>query len=74
VEGVVGSAVDGLPGISIEFREILTASPMRQLPGSERLVSALQGAAREAMETEILTEGAPLYTDAACTVKPVCRP
>jgi succinyl-diaminopimelate desuccinylase len=64
VEGVVGSAVDGLPGISIEFREILTASPMRQLPGSERLVSALQGAAREAMETEILTEGAPLYTDA----------
>jgi acetylornithine deacetylase/succinyl-diaminopimelate desuccinylase-like protein len=60
----VRSAVDGLSGINVEFREILIASPMRQLPGSERLVSALQAAARETMEREISAEGVPLYTDA----------
>src|SRR5258708_36045135 len=64
VEEVVRSTVDGLPGINVEFRDILIASPMRQLPGSERLVSALQAAARETMETEISAEGGPLYTEA----------
>ncbi|MGF6782491.1 hypothetical protein [Paraburkholderia sp. GAS334] len=57
-------AVAGLPGISVEFREVLTALPMRQLPGAERLVGALQAAALVTLRTEIPAEGVPLYTDA----------
>jgi succinyl-diaminopimelate desuccinylase len=64
VEEVVRNAVAGLPGITVEFREVLMASPMRQLPGSERLVGALQAAARVTMEMDIEAQGVPLYTDA----------
>jgi acetylornithine deacetylase/succinyl-diaminopimelate desuccinylase family protein len=64
VEEVVRRAVAGLPGISVEFRAVLSASPMRQLPGAERLVGALQAAARVTIQTEIAAEGVPLYTDA----------
>jgi succinyl-diaminopimelate desuccinylase len=64
VEEVVLHAVAGLPGISVEFREVLIASPMRQLPGAEQLVAALQAAARVTIQTEITAEGVPLYTDA----------
>lgn len=64
VEEVVRDAIIGLAGIDVEFREILTALPMRQLPGAERMVEALRAAACMTMGMEIEAEGVPLYTDA----------
>jgi succinyl-diaminopimelate desuccinylase len=64
VEEVVRRAVAELPGIEVAFRQILLASPMRQLPGAQRLIDALQAAARVTMDMEIVAEGVPLYTDA----------
>ncbi|KVS17116.1 peptidase M20 [Burkholderia vietnamiensis] len=64
IETIVRDAVRALPGIEVGFREVLAASPMRQLPGAERLTEALQAAARVTLRQDIPAEGVPLYTDA----------
>jgi succinyl-diaminopimelate desuccinylase len=72
VEEVVGRAIAGLPGI--EFREVLIASPMRQLPGAERLVAALQAAALVTIQTEITAKVCRSIPMPAYTAKLVCQP
>lgn len=64
ISDVIRQAVDGLPGIRVDLREILIASPLRPIDGSQRLVDALQCAARDILQQDIPTEGVPLYTDA----------
>jgi acetylornithine deacetylase/succinyl-diaminopimelate desuccinylase family protein len=61
---LIASAVQGLPGISAEVREILVTSPLYMLDGAERLTTALQRAAKQTLGLDIPTEGVPLYTDA----------
>ncbi|WP_459905751.1 ArgE/DapE family deacylase [Caballeronia sp. HLA56] len=64
LESVVRDAARELPGITIATREVLAATPMRTLPGAERLTHALQDAALTIMGIDIPAEGVPLYTDA----------
>lgn len=64
LDAVIREAVRDRAGIVVEIREVLAASPMRTLPGAERLTHALQEAAREVMDGAIPAEGVPLYTDA----------
>ncbi|HEY0290256.1 MAG TPA: ArgE/DapE family deacylase [Pseudomonas sp.] len=61
---LIASAVEGLPGITAEVREVLVTSPLYMLDGAERLTFALQRAAKQTLGLDIPTEGVPLYTDA----------
>jgi len=64
LKALIEASVDGMPGISIEIREVLVTSPLRSLEGAERLSQALQRAAWVTLQRQIPTEGVPLYTDA----------
>jgi acetylornithine deacetylase/succinyl-diaminopimelate desuccinylase family protein len=64
LRGTIERAVQGLPGITVDIRRILLATPLVPLPGHEKLVSALQGAAKQILGVDIPVEGVPLYTDA----------
>lgn len=61
---LIASAVEGLPGITAQVKEILVTSPLYMLDGAERLTCALQSAAKQTLGMDIPTEGVPLYTDA----------
>jgi len=64
LRATIENAVRGLDGISVDIRRILLASPLVPLPGHEKLVAALQGAAKRILGVDIPVEGVPLYTDA----------
>lgn len=64
LRATIAKAVRGRAGISVDIRRILLASPLVPLPGYEKLVSALQGAAKRMFGVDIPVEGVPLYTDA----------
>jgi succinyl-diaminopimelate desuccinylase len=67
VEGELRRAIEraaAAPGISVEVRRILRAQPLLPRPGHERLVTALQRAARRILGEHIPATGVPLYTDA----------
>ena len=57
-------AIDNLPGISVEFERVLQASPLKELPGSERLSNPIREHAERLLGVEVPTMGVPLYTDA----------
>ncbi|MBU0725279.1 MAG: M20/M25/M40 family metallo-hydrolase [Alphaproteobacteria bacterium] len=60
----IEDAVDGLPGIEVEIRRILLATPFGPLPGVERLVEPLTRHASAVMGEAIGTGGLQIYTDA----------
>lgn len=68
VEKDLTAAIDGFavrwPGIECHVRRILLARPLVPVPGEERLVDAIRGAAREVLGEEIEAYGVPIYTDA----------
>ncbi len=53
-----------LPGVSVEIKRILLASPMVPVPGQETLVAVVQKNAKAVMGIDILPEGTPIYCDA----------
>ncbi len=53
-----------LPGIRLGVRRVLLARPLVQIPGQEKLASAIQRRARQVMGEDIPTNGLPIYTDA----------
>lgn len=61
---VIGKSVEKLPGIRLDIERVLLASPLRQLPGAERLIEPLRRNATEILGEEPKVEGVPLYTDA----------
>jgi acetylornithine deacetylase/succinyl-diaminopimelate desuccinylase family protein len=61
---VIGAAVAGRPGISLDIRQLLLARPLFPRPGHERLVSALRTHASAVFGEQIEVTGTPLYTDA----------
>jgi succinyl-diaminopimelate desuccinylase len=61
---LINSAVAGIPGISVECRQIMLAEPLKPLDGIERLIEPLSRNAKEVLGIEIGPTGVPLYTDA----------
>lgn len=61
---LIKSAAATFSGISISIRRIMLASPFGPIDGQERLVSAIQKAAADALGEQIGTKGVPIYTDA----------
>jgi succinyl-diaminopimelate desuccinylase len=53
-----------MPGIACRLRRILRAEPFVPMPGQERLVAAIQNAAKGIMAEPVGTKGVPIYTDA----------
>ena len=64
VRRVIAGAAAGVPGITVEVRRLMLARALKPMPGSERLVTALQRAARAVFGEDIPASGTPLYTDA----------
>jgi succinyl-diaminopimelate desuccinylase len=52
------------PGVEVEVRRILLASPFVPIAGQEKLVAVIRNAARSVLGEDIETRGVPLYTDA----------
>ena len=52
------------PGVKCGIRRVLLARPFTPVRGQEKLVTALQDAARKVMRKKIEPHGVPLYTDA----------
>jgi len=63
VEFIRGAA-ETHPTIRVRTQRIVLARPFIPLPGHEKLVSAIQKAAKQVMNEEIQPHGVPLYTDA----------
>lgn len=61
---LVEQAVAGREGIEVECRRIILAEPLRTLPGTERLVEAIQKHAAEVLGVTPAATAVPLYTDA----------
>ncbi|TWI63440.1 acetylornithine deacetylase/succinyl-diaminopimelate desuccinylase-like protein [Pseudoduganella lurida] len=64
VRALIEDSVRGEPGIRLEIRRLLLSHALRPLPGSERLVTALQQNAQAVMGEAITAQGTPLYADA----------
>jgi len=61
---LIETAAHAVPGAVIECRRIMLAEPLRELPGSDRLVEAVQAPAQVILGVPVETTGVPLYTDA----------
>jgi acetylornithine deacetylase/succinyl-diaminopimelate desuccinylase-like protein len=61
---LIEEAVPDQEGISVSFRRIMLAEPLRPLPGVERLVSTIGRHATEKLGVAVEATGVPLYTDA----------
>ncbi len=64
LRALIAESVAGQPGIRVEIERPLLASPLRQLPGAERLIKPIRRYGREFLGEELKVEGVPLYTDA----------
>jgi len=64
VRRLIEDAVAGVPGIRIEIRRLLLSHALRPLPGSEKLVAALQKHAQAVLGEAVPAVGTPLYADA----------
>ena len=64
VRRLIEDAVRDVPGIRIEIRRLLLSHALRPLPGSEKLVAALQKHAQAVLGETIPAVGTPLYADA----------
>jgi acetylornithine deacetylase/succinyl-diaminopimelate desuccinylase family protein len=51
-------------GVRTVIDRVLLASPLRQLPGAERLIEPIQRFGGEILRQELTVQGVPLYTDA----------
>ncbi|MEM8812313.1 MAG: M20/M25/M40 family metallo-hydrolase [Pseudomonadota bacterium] len=51
-------------GAEVECRRIMLAEPLRPVPGSEKLVAAIQAASQACGGPDLAPTGVPLYTDA----------
>jgi acetylornithine deacetylase/succinyl-diaminopimelate desuccinylase-like protein len=60
----IAAAATRYPGIMIEVRCLLLATPLMPQPGWERIAGAIQKHAREVLGVDVPTTGVPLYTDA----------
>ena len=61
---LIETAAHAVPGAVVECRRIMLAEPLRELPGSDRLIEALQTQARAVLGVDVNPTGVPLYTDA----------
>jgi succinyl-diaminopimelate desuccinylase len=61
---LIESAAHAVPGAVVECRRIMLAEPLRELPGSDRLIEALQAPAQAILGVAVNPTGVPLYTDA----------
>ena len=61
---VIGDAVAGSPGVSVDIKRILLAHALKPLPGNQPLVDALCRHASAVFGEPVLASGTPLYTDA----------
>lgn len=61
---LIAKTVAGLPGISVQVKQVLLARPFGAVPGVETLIGMLTRNATEVMGKPVGTEGIPLYTDA----------
>jgi acetylornithine deacetylase/succinyl-diaminopimelate desuccinylase-like protein len=52
------------PGIDVDVRRVLLATPFVPIPGQERLVDALRRRGAEVLGVPLPTHGVPIYTDA----------
>lgn len=64
VREMIQAAVAGMEGIRVDIRRLLLANALRPLPGHEKLVTAIQNAAKEVFGESIPAHGTPLYADA----------
>ncbi len=64
VREVIARAAAASPGVTVEVRRILRASPLKPLPGNRPLVEALQRHAQAVIGEDIPELGTPLYADA----------
>jgi acetylornithine deacetylase/succinyl-diaminopimelate desuccinylase-like protein len=64
VRGMIENAVRGLPGITLEIKRLLLSQPLREQPGTEKLVASLQRNALTYIGEKIPAQGTPLYSDA----------
>lgn len=68
VEATLRTAIEGFaaqwPGTQVRVRRILLATPFVPIAGQERLIDALQHAARQRFGSELPVHGVPIYTDA----------
>jgi acetylornithine deacetylase/succinyl-diaminopimelate desuccinylase-like protein len=61
---VIGDAVAGSPGVSVDIKRILLAHALKPLPGNQPLVDALCRHASAVFGEPVPASGTPLYTDA----------
>ncbi len=61
---LIETAAHAVPGSVVECRRIMLAEPLRELPGSEKLVAAIRAPAKRILGVEVNPTGVPLYTDA----------
>lgn len=64
IRALIEAAVQGMEGIDVDIRRLLRADALRPLPGHEKLVAAIQRAARHVLGEDIPALGTPLYADA----------
>ena len=64
LRAAIAEAAAGSAGITVEVTRILLATPLGQVPGQDRLVTALQDGAVAAGYDRLPTDGTPIYTDA----------
>lgn len=64
IRALIHEAVAHVSGATAEIRRVLLAEPLRPLPGSAGLSTALARHAQEVLGEPVQTGGVPLYTDA----------
>jgi acetylornithine deacetylase/succinyl-diaminopimelate desuccinylase-like protein len=64
LRALIEQTAAGYPGIGVSIRQILLATPLTALPGTDRLAAILCSHASAVFGEAIQTAGVPLYTDA----------
>jgi len=60
----LATAAARYPGVTIEVRRVLLATPLVPQPGWERIAGAIKAHARDVLGVDVPTTGVPLYADA----------
>ncbi|MGO1120485.1 M20/M25/M40 family metallo-hydrolase [Rhodovibrionaceae bacterium A322] len=61
---LIADSLSGFAGIKVDITRLLLASPLKRLPGAERLIEPLQRYGQDVLLHPLAEEGVPLYTDA----------
>ena len=64
LRSTIGTFAAKWPGVEVDVRRILLASPFVPIAGQDRLIAALRRAAQVAFGTDLPLNGVPIYTDA----------